>query len=67
MKKYMTGFVPVQFNKVGKVLLTLGIISLLLEILDYFSDWFNLPNIIMFIGVGFVLIGLYLIYIVPKE
>ncbi|MBU1130693.1 hypothetical protein KJ840_00995 [Patescibacteria group bacterium] len=67
MKKYMSGFVPINFNLVGKVLLPLGIIFLLSKIISYFTKWFNIPNVLLFMGIGFIIIGLYLIFVAPKE
>jgi len=62
------GFVPANYKVTGNILLTLGIISLLANVMDYFTDWLSLSNISLFFGIACVLIGLYLVYyIVPRE
>ncbi|MBL7022227.1 hypothetical protein ISR92_02855 [Patescibacteria group bacterium] len=64
--KYLSGFVPVNFNFVGKILLILGLIILILKIVSLTIWLFNMPGLILFIGVCSIIIGIYLIYIVPK-
>lgn len=63
----MSVFPPINFNLVGKTVLPIGILFLLVKIISYFTQWLTIPNIILFIGIGFVIIGLYLIFIAPKE
>lgn len=67
MKKHMSGFVPVNYNLAGKILLPLGILLLLTKIISYFTKWFYVTNILIFIGIGFIILSLYLIFVVPKE
>jgi len=68
MGKQPAGFVPVNYKITGKIVLTLGIISLLAKGVDYFTGWFSLSNIPLFFGIACVVIGLYLIYyVVPRE
>lgn len=63
----MSGFVPVQFTKVGKIVLVIGIILLLVKLVSYATDWFHLPICLLYFGGGSMIIGLYLIFVVPKE
>jgi hypothetical protein len=68
MGKQPAGFVPANFKVMGNILLIVGIISLLAKGVDYFTGWFSLSNILLFLGIACVLISLYLIYyVVPRE
>lgn len=63
-----SGFVPANYKVTGNILLTLGIISLLVTGVDYFTSWFSLSNVLPFFGTACILTGLYLIYyVVPRE
>jgi len=63
----MTGFAPINFNLVGKIVLTIGIIIGILSVLAKLTNWFELTDNIIFIGVGFIVVGLYLINMIPKD
>ena len=68
MSKQPAGFVPANFKVTGKILLAVGILSLLTVGVDYLTGWFSLSNIILFFGIACTLIGLYLVYyVVPRE
>ena len=67
MKKYITGFAPVPFKLVGTILLLLGLGCLLAKVFVYVTKIVPLSNSILFFGVTFVAIGLYLIFVVPDE
>lgn len=67
MKKHMPGFVPVSFNKVGIILLILGVVGLSIKIISYLSNWYYISGNIMYFGFALILISLYLIFVVPKE
>ena len=68
MGKQPAGFVLGNFKVAGKLLLIVGIISLLAKGVDYLTGWFSLSNIPLFFGIGCVLFSLYLIYYVaPRE
>ena len=67
MKKHLPGFVPINFYKAGIILLVIGIIFILLKLVAYLTEWFVIPSIILFVGIGMFIVGLYLIFIVPKE
>ena len=49
------------------MLLVMGIIGLLAAGVDLVTEWFGLPAIIPVMCVIFVLVGLYLVYIIPRE
>ena len=68
MSKQPAGFVPANYSVTGKVLLIVGIISLLAKGVDYFTGWLSLSNIPLFFGCACITISLYLIYyVVPRE
>lgn len=62
-----SGFVPIQFRAAGGILLTLGAATLTGFIISKITDWFSMSPIIGIAGGVLVLIGLYLIYMVPPE
>jgi hypothetical protein len=62
-----SGFVPVPFHIVGKIFLPIGLAILAAYAISYISHWFILPSIAFFFAVTIIIIGLYLIYIVPRE
>jgi len=62
-----SGFVPIRFYLTGKILLVLGIIGLLAAGVDFITAWFGLPAIIPIMCLVFVFVGLYLVYVVPRE
>ncbi|MFW0862330.1 MAG: hypothetical protein ACKKL6_01975 [Candidatus Komeilibacteria bacterium] len=64
--KHLSGFVPVNLNLVGKILLILGLIILILKIGSLTIWLFTMPGVLLFIGVCSIIVGIYLIYIVPK-
>jgi len=65
--KYQSGFVPVQFYKMGLVFIILGLLGIALGVTDYFFSWEWLSDIILYIGIGLTLIGLYLRKFAPKD
>jgi hypothetical protein len=66
-KKHPSGFVPVNFQLAGKILLALGIILIILKGVDYLTCWVMLPNDLFLIGLALIVVSAYLIFIVPKE
>jgi protein-S-isoprenylcysteine O-methyltransferase Ste14 len=62
-----SGFVPIRFHLAGKILLVMGIIGLLAAAVDLITAWFGLPVIIPVTCLVFLFVGLYLIYVVPRE
>ena len=65
--KYQPGLVPIQFNKVGIGLFILGIAGIILRIGAYFFSWDQIDDPYLYISVIFVLVGLYVKKISPKE
>ncbi len=62
-----SGFVPIRFHLAGKILLVMGIVGLIAAGVDLVTRWFSLPVIIPVLCVFIALVGLYLIFIVPRE
>ena len=66
-KKYPTGFVSVNFGAAGKILLVVGVMVFFLGLGNELLNLFNLPNNLLVVGLVFGLVGLYLVFVVPKE
>ena len=64
-KKHPSGFVPVPFKLLGKILLPISLLLIILGGLNYLVP--EIPRILFFVGLGFLIISLYLRFIVPKE
>lgn len=62
-----SGFVPIPFPLVGKILVVSATIVFALYLLSVVFQWFTLPMPVLALGTAAVLIGLYLIFVVPKE
>ena len=67
MKKNVPGFVPVNFKFVGRGLLAIALFCLLAKLFSYLTNWFSLPNYLIYICIILLIISLYLIFIVPEE
>lgn len=65
--KIPSGFVPVPFHRVGKVLLIIGGIGVISLLVSKLIVGFSLPNKIMFISFSLIGIGLYLVFVVPRD
>ena len=61
------GFVVANFRLTGKLLLTLGGLGLLATCVDALTSWFGLPNLVWIVSLVLIPVGLYLLFIVPKE
>jgi len=66
-KKHPSGFVPIQFRVLGKVLLPISFIMVVASGLDFIFGWEIIPFAVMYIGLIFLLLSLYLLFVVPKE
>jgi hypothetical protein len=62
-----SGFVPIPFNLVGKMLLVLGSAGLIFSGLSWVLQWFSLPVLVPISSAVLIAIGLYLIFVVPRE
>ncbi|MBT4722598.1 hypothetical protein HOB30_02475 [Candidatus Falkowbacteria bacterium] len=67
MKKYQSGFVPVNYNIVGKNLIKIGLVGLLFKLLSIFTGWYEASNFIVYGSIGLLLVGSYLVFIVSKN
>jgi len=65
--KYMPGFIPIDFSKSGKILFVLGLACIFLKIVDYLMGWIVISNNVLFFGLALLVIGAYLIFVVPKS
>jgi len=63
MKKYPQGLVPTNFQFTGKILLGIGTITLILKIFNIFQ----LADSILIIAIIFIIAGLWLMFIIPKD
>ncbi|MFC1972276.1 hypothetical protein ACFLVE_02580 [Chloroflexota bacterium] len=66
-KKYPSGFIPVPFHLLGKILFPVSLAMVTLAGLAYLIDWALIPLPVFFIGLGLLVISLYLLFVVPKE
>ena len=67
MKKYLIGFLPVNYRDSGFVLSAVGLVCIFLRLFAYFTDIVEISNRILYLGIGFIAVGLYLIFVVPSE
>jgi len=67
MKKNTSGFVPIDFKLVGKIMFPLGLVLILVKGLDYLMGWSVIPVVVLFAGIVLLLLSLYLFFVVPKE
>jgi len=67
MKQYPTGFVPVNFQAVGKVFFVIGALCTIAKGIDFLIETFNLPNTILYFGLTCLALGAYLVFVVPKN
>jgi len=66
MKKYPSGFVPVNFQRAGKLMMVIGFVCLLAMLLGILTGAYSLPYSVLFFGSAFLILGPYLIFVVPK-
>jgi hypothetical protein len=62
-----SGFVAISFHLAGKILVVCSAIVLVLYLLSIVFQWFALPILVLVIAIAAMLIGLYLIFVVPRE
>ena len=67
MGKQSAGFVEANYKVAGITTLIVGIVSLLAKVVDYFTGWFSLSIIPLYLGIGCILFGLYLIYYAAQQ
>ncbi|MFC1871619.1 hypothetical protein ACFLYF_04390 [Chloroflexota bacterium] len=66
-KKHPSGFVPIPFKLLGKILFPISAVMVIIGGLDYLAGWGGIPQTVFFVGIGFLVLSLYLRYVVPKE
>ncbi|MGD8603365.1 MAG: hypothetical protein PVF49_02215 [Anaerolineales bacterium] len=62
-----SGFVPIRFQTAGRILITLGGAAVMGFLVSRLTAWFSIGWVIGVVGLILVLVGLYLVYIVPPE
>jgi len=62
-----SGFVPVPFQKLGRVLIVIGAAGLIMLGISQLLPWLAMPAGTLFWGLALVLIGAYLILFVPRK
>lgn len=60
-----SGFVAINFQLAGKILLVLGTVGLVAVGVSKLTGWFTLPSVVVIFGLVMILASLYLIYVVP--
>jgi len=64
---YPPGFVPVQFNKVGKIMMVLGLLGLAFCAYYFFVNTNAIFSTVLIFSVLFILVGLYLAKATPRD
>ena len=62
-----SGFVPIPFQLVGKILLAIGLAGSVLVIVSRMGSLYSLPLIVTLFSLAAIILGLYLIFVVPRE
>ena len=62
-----SGFVPIPFQLVGKILLAIGLAGSVLVIVSKMGSLYSLPPIVTLFSLAAILVGLYLIFVVPRD
>jgi hypothetical protein len=62
-----SGFVPISFNVTGKVLVGIGVAILFIDILFMIFRRISLAPAILLFSAAIIIVGLYLIFIAPKD
>ena len=62
-----SGFVPIPFQLVGKILLAIGLAGSVLVIVSKMGSLYSLPPSVTLFSLAAILVGLYLIFVVPRD
>ena len=62
-----SGFVPIPFQLVGKILLAIGLAGSVLVIVSKMGSLYSLPPIVTLFSLAAIIVGLYLIFVVPRD
>ena len=65
--KYPSGFSPIPFKTLGKILLPISALLIAVTALDALMRWDAIPGFVLFLGLGFLIVGLYLRFVVPED
>lgn len=63
----LPGFRPIPFRRVGKLLIAIGAAGLLLLGVSKLFLWLTMPEETLIMSLFLIAIGLYLIFVVPRE
>ena len=66
-KKRPSGFAPIPFKLLGKILFPISLVMVILGGLAYLIGWTIIPASVFFIGLGLLLISLYLLVFGSNE
>lgn len=61
------GFAPVDFGGAGKILLVIGGGCVLFGLMDFVTGALGLPDMVVYFGLVCVVVGAYLVFVVPKD
>jgi hypothetical protein len=67
MKKYLSGFVPVDFRKLGKAFLLIGLVAIIIKGVEEIAGGFVISDMLFFIGAAMFLIGAYMVFTVVEK
>ena len=62
-----SGFVSIQFQVAGKILVAIGLIGSGMAVMSSLGQMFTLPLVVTLGSLVAVVLGLYLIFVVPRE
>ncbi|MFH1508559.1 MAG: hypothetical protein ABIE68_00050 [bacterium] len=66
-KNYPSGFAPANFRGLGIIFAIVGLMLFLVKSVDYFSDFFVLPDALWYFAIACLLIGVYLLTFVNQS
>lgn len=67
MKKYLPGFVPVNFKKLGKSFLLIGLVVIVMKGVEQVAGGFNISDTVFFVGGSMFLIGAYMVFALDEK
>jgi len=67
MKKYLPGFVPVNFRKLGKAFLVIGLVAIVMKGVEKIAGGFNISDTLFFIGGAMFLAGAYMVFAINEK
>lgn len=67
MKKYISGFAPVNFKKLGKSFLLIGLVVIVMKGVEQVAGGFNISDTVFFVGGALFLVGAYMVFAINEE